>query len=93
MNGYIGGDTPLLVDIGGNLGYDLQGLKKLFPDIDWKGKLILQELPWVLDDITDLDEEIIKMEYNFFKPQPVKGKSSIFSFYVRGIWVLTRSQI
>ena len=73
LKGYKGGDAPLLVDIGGNRGFDLEGLKKRYPRIHENGKLILQDLPQVLADISKLDEEITRMPYDFYTPQPVKG--------------------
>jgi hypothetical protein len=74
LNGYEGDGTTLLVDIGGNRGYDLQGLKNNYPAVSGKGKLILQDLPQVLSDISELDEDIVRMAYDFYTPQPVKGK-------------------
>ena len=78
LEGYKGGNTPLLVDIGGNRGYDLQGLKKKFPEINVHGKLIIQDLPQVIADITDLDDEIVRMEHDFFTLQPVKGTFALY---------------
>ena len=78
LEGYKGSNTPLLVDIGGNRGYDLEGLKKKFPEVNGPGKLIVQDLPPVIADITDLDEEIVRMEHDFFTPQPVKGTLSLY---------------
>lgn len=74
LNGYKGDGSPLLVDIGGNRGYDLQGLKSNYPAVSGKGKLILQDLPQVLSDISELDEDIVRMVYDFYTPQPVKGR-------------------
>ena len=78
LEGYKGSNTPLLVDIGGNRGYDLEGLKKKFPEVNGPGKLIVQDLPPVIADITDLDEEIVRMEHDFFTPQPVKGTLTLY---------------
>lgn len=78
MNEYKGGNEPLIVDIGGNRGHDLQRLRDLFPETRGKGRLILQDQPHVLADIHDVDEDIVRMEYDFFTPQPIKGRSSNF---------------
>jgi hypothetical protein len=67
-------DGPILVDIGGNRGYDLVGLKKKYPAFNGPGKLILQDLPQVIAAAGDIDEEITKMAYDFHTPQPVKGR-------------------
>jgi hypothetical protein len=63
---------PLLVDVGGAQGFELQQFKKKFPHA--KGKLILQDLPAVIDAITELEDDIVPMKYNFFTPQRVEGK-------------------
>lgn len=81
MNEYKGGNEPLIVDIGGNRGHDLQRLRDLFPETRGKGRLILQDQPHVLADIHDLDEDIVRMEYDFFTPQPIKGRSSNFGLF------------
>lgn len=73
LKGYKGGDAPFLVDIGGNRGYDLESLKQKYPSLNGNGKLILQDLPPVIADVGELDPEIVKMEYDFHTPQPVRG--------------------
>jgi hypothetical protein len=83
LRGYKGGDSALLVDIGGNRGYDLEGFKQKFPTAE--GKLIVQDLPQVIGDINELNEDIVRMEYDFWTPQPVRCKSSEFSFHLRDI--------
>lgn len=62
---------PLLVDIGGGRGQDLLGFKSRFPR--QSGRLILEELPSVIDDIKDLDGDIETLRHDFFSRQPVKG--------------------
>jgi len=37
------------------------------------GRLVLQDLPNVLDGIQQLDQKIERMEYDFYTEQPVKG--------------------
>jgi hypothetical protein len=73
-------NNPLLVDIGGGLGHDIAAFHSRFPSLP--GKLILQDLPIVVDDIKDLDPAIQRMTYNFFTPQPVKGARA---YYMRQI--------
>jgi hypothetical protein len=60
----------LLVDIGGGRGHDLEAFGKKFPNA--KGKLVLQDLP-PIDDISELDQSIMRMKYDFFTEQPIKG--------------------
>ncbi|CAG8975340.1 hypothetical protein HYALB_00005670 [Hymenoscyphus albidus] len=61
-------DTPLMVDIGGSLGNDLAAFHARFPSL--RGSLVLEELPEVLDSITDLDASIVQVKHDFFLPQP-----------------------
>ncbi|KAL4913627.1 S-adenosyl-L-methionine-dependent methyltransferase [Aspergillus aurantiobrunneus] len=49
-------NRPLLVDVGGGRGHDLLGFKYRFPC--HPGKLILEELPSVINDIKTLDRGI-----------------------------------
>lgn len=64
-------DRPLLVDVGGGRGHDLEGFKQRFP-VE-AGKLVLEDLPSVIDDIQHLDHGIQRIKHSFFEPQPVKG--------------------
>jgi hypothetical protein len=66
-------EYPLIVDVGGGKGHDLQAFHEKFPG---KGRLILQDLPHVLEEIVELDPAIERMGYNFFEPQPVKSRDS-----------------
>ena len=62
---------PLIVDVGGGLGHDIVAFKEKFPGLP--GKLIVQDLPVVIDEIKGLPSGIEATAYDFFKPQPVKG--------------------
>jgi hypothetical protein len=64
-------DAPFLVDIGGSVGHDLLEFKKHYPS--HPGQLVLQDLPVVISQISDLDSSIKRMEYDFLKEQPLKG--------------------
>lgn len=69
-------DTVLLVDIGGGRGHVLEDFVK---DPGRRtGRLIVQDLPAALGDADSLSKQGIEtMAYNFFTPQPVKGKVSL----------------
>lgn len=67
-------DAPFLVDIGGNVGHDLKRFQSRYPNVS--RKLILQDLPMMIDQIKDLDPAIIRMGYDFHDEQPVKGTSA-----------------
>lgn len=64
-------DVPLFVDVGGGKGHDTVKFQELFPS---SGQLILQDLAPVIASIPDLPFGIDAMSYDFFTPQPVKGK-------------------
>ena len=61
---------PLLDDIAGGRGHDLIAFNKKFPNLG--GKLILQDLPIVVDDIKGLPSGIEAMKHDFFEPHPLK---------------------
>ena len=52
-------NEPLLVDIGGGLGHDLAAFHAKFPSLP--GRLILEDLPPVIDNIVELDASIGKI--------------------------------
>lgn len=62
-----------LVDIGGGKGQDLQDLHQKYPNLP--GNLVLQDLESVIKEAvaSGLDKKIVAMEYDFFKPQPLRG--------------------
>ncbi|KAA8646777.1 hypothetical protein EYZ11_009646 [Aspergillus tanneri] len=63
---------PVIVDIGGNQGVDLERFIREFPGLECD--LILQDLPETLDGITDkLDPRIKAVAYDFFTEQKIKG--------------------
>jgi hypothetical protein len=70
-------DSVLLVDIGGGKGHDLVAFDCAFgkDGKSYEGRLILQDLPQVLDNVADdqLSPKIKKISHNFFEDQLVKG--------------------
>jgi len=81
--------APLLVDIGGGLGHDLAAFHEAFPTLP--GKLILQDLPVVINDIKELDASIERTTHDFFKPQPVKGAKAYYLRTVLHDWADTQA--
>lgn len=67
-------DTPLVVDVGGNKGHDLERLLARFPQAN--GRLVLQDLQNTINNIQDLSPGIQPIPHDFFTPQPVKGERS-----------------
>ncbi|KAF4126002.1 O-methyltransferase [Geosmithia morbida] len=77
-------DAPLVVDVGGGLGHDLNDFKKFYPN--HPGKLILQDLEVVLDDVKDIDPSIQVMPHDFLTEQPVKGARAYFMQCIMHDW-------
>lgn len=67
------GDHVFLVDVGGGIGHDLQELKTKHPNIP--GRLVLQDQPSVIDQISQAPASIELTVHDFFTPQPIKGTS------------------
>ena len=64
---------PVIVDVGGSQGMDLERFVESFPDLDCD--LILQDLPETLEGIPGpLHPRIQLMAHDFFKLQVVKGQ-------------------
>jgi hypothetical protein len=63
--------TVLVVDIGGGKGHVIKQIQNLLSGV--QGQLVLQERKDALAETVDL-AGIATMEYDFFTPQPIKGK-------------------
>lgn len=66
-------EPPLLVDVGGNTGYDAASFRTKNPHIN--GRCVVQDLPETLASSPVPPEGIERIGYDFFTPQPIKGKS------------------
>ena len=64
-------ETPLFVDIGGNLGHQCDLLKARCPEIT--GRVILQDLGPTLQNASPT-EGVEKMAHNFWTTQSIKGQ-------------------
>lgn len=74
-------DAAMLVDIGGNVGHDLEEFGRKHPEAP--GRLVLQDLPVIIGQIQKLDDRVERMEYDFYTEQPVKGKINVFANLLR----------
>lgn len=72
----------LLVDIGGNVGYDLVTLQNRFPNL--KGRLVVEDLPAIVESATELPQSIERVGHDFFKPQPAELKGAK-AYYLRNV--------
>lgn len=68
----------ILVDIAGGRGHDVQAFGRKFTSCN--GRLVLEDLPSVISDIKQLDDRVERVAHDFFKPQPIVGKTSDSSF-------------
>lgn len=62
---------PLLVDIGGNVGHDMERFRQIHPET--AARLYLQDRPDVVK-VSKCPDPVNKMGYDFFTPQPIKGE-------------------
>lgn len=63
--------TPLLVDVGGNVGHDMGRFYEAHPET--AARLYLEDRPEVVK-LSKVPDPVNKIGYDFFTPQPVKGK-------------------
>jgi hypothetical protein len=81
IDDYVGG--PMLVDIGGSKGRDLESFKLAHPGNE--GKLFLEDLPTVLEQAT-CDAGIRRVPIDFFQPQPIRGARAYYMHSILLDW-------
>lgn len=74
-------DTVFMVDIGGNQGHDLNLFRAKHAQIP--GRLVLQDQPAVVANVSGAKSGIEVMPYSFYDPQPVHGARV---YYFRSIF-------
>ncbi|KAH8812941.1 S-adenosyl-L-methionine-dependent methyltransferase [Xylogone sp. PMI_703] len=78
-------DGPvLLVDIAGGIGRDITAFREEHSDIP--GRLVLQELPEVINQATELPQEIELMVHDMFTRQPIQGAQFYYLHSVLHDW-------
>ncbi|KAF5007202.1 hypothetical protein FDECE_6464 [Fusarium decemcellulare] len=77
-------DAPLVVDVAGGLSHDINEFKKFYPN--HPGKLILQDLPVVINDVRGIDSSIELMGHDFLTEQPIKGARAYFMHSIMHDW-------
>jgi len=75
-------ESALVVDIGGSVGHDLAEFQQKYPDAP--GRLVLQDLPIVIGQITELDAKVERMAHDFYEEQPVKGELALLQILNQG---------
>ena len=76
-----GPQSVLLVDVGGGLGHDLQEFHRKHPSAP--GRLIVQDKPDVIQQLSDNLGKIELMGHDFFTEQPVKGSRDPSTYLLR----------
>lgn len=72
-------ETALLVDVGGNIGHDIEKFRQAHPET--AARLYLEDRPEVVERAT-CGELINKVGYDFFTPQPIRGART---YYMHGV--------
>lgn len=67
----------MFVDVGGGKGHESEAVIKKYSE-SMSGKVVLQDLPFVIEDITELDSRIERLPHDFTKPQPIKTARTYF---------------
>ena len=65
-------DGPLLVDVGGNIGHDLDRFYQVHPETG--SRLYLEDLDEVVS-LSKCSALVNKIAHDFFTPQPIKGNT------------------
>ncbi|KAI9692147.1 MAG: hypothetical protein M1822_006377 [Bathelium mastoideum] len=74
-------DKVTFVDMAGGIGNDLKNFRFHFQELP--GRMILQDLPQVIDSIIDpLPDGVEVMYHDIFSPQPIKGAKA---YYMRSV--------
>ncbi|KAJ0108716.1 hypothetical protein J7T55_011206 [Diaporthe amygdali] len=72
-------DGPILVDVGGNIGHDLERFHQAHPET--ASRLYLEDLPEVVS-LSKCADPVNKIGHDFFTPQPIKGARA---YYMHGV--------
>jgi hypothetical protein len=62
---------PLVVDVGGNIGHDIEKFRQVYPDT--AARLYLQDKAEVVE-LSKCPDPLNKMAHDFFQPQPIRGE-------------------
>ncbi|MCJ1386027.1 hypothetical protein MMC17_009152 [Xylographa soralifera] len=82
-------DVPLLVDVGGGAGHDIEMLRKRLIE-PRPGTLVLQDSAAVVEKAA-VHESVTTMAHDFFEEQPVKGATAYYLHTVLHDWPEARA--
>ena len=77
-------DAVLIVNVGGGLGHDLEEFRAKHASL--AGRLVLQNRPEVIEQITSINPGLVPMAHDFFTPQPVMGARAYYLHSVLHDW-------
>jgi hypothetical protein len=79
-------ERVLFVDVGGSMGHQVRRFAETYPEL--KGKLVLEDLPPVVEAAKDVPESIAKVGHDFFTPQPesVRGAKAYYLKMILHDW-------
>ncbi|KAF6817648.1 o-methyltransferase [Colletotrichum musicola] len=78
-------NLPLLVDVGGSIGHDVQAFHAKHPGHG--PRLYLEDIPSVIaDEKGSAVQGINKLAYNFFTPQPIKHARAYYMHHILHDW-------
>ncbi|KAJ8112883.1 hypothetical protein OPT61_g4851 [Boeremia exigua] len=85
-------ERVLFVDVGGGVGHQLVKFRERA--VGLAGKFVLEDLPAVLAQASDLPEGVVKVGHDFFQPQPegVKGAKAYFLRMILHDWPQTQAE-
>jgi len=85
VEGFKGGEHDVLfVDQGGSVGRDITRFRNSWPQLP--GRFILEDLPDVVSQATNLPPGVEAHAHDFFTPQPIKGAKTYYMKSVLHDW-------
>ncbi|OBR03148.1 O-methyltransferase [Colletotrichum higginsianum IMI 349063] len=72
-------DGPVLVDVGGSIGHDMERFRAAHPHV--AARLYVEDLPEVVK-LSKCPDPVNKLGHDFFTPQPIKGARA---YYMHGV--------
>ena len=74
---------PLLVDVGGSIGHDMEKFRQVHPET--ASRLYLEDKPEVIER-SMCPDPVNKVGYDFFTPQPIKGERDYSKSLLHRTW-------
>ena len=79
------------VDVGGGKGHEAELILKKYPGS--RGRFVVEDLPFVINDIASLDDRVERLPHDFTKEQPIKGMIGWKSKCIPCLSLIDRHQI